>query len=374
MKIHIAQIKEYDSIVIRQFMAEAADKDDLWQQLQDCHNILIKPNLLGPYPPSAAITTHPAVLESLILLLREHGKEVWLGDSPGGTNPVNRVWQATGIKDLAEKYSCQLLNFSSGNVRIIKQGNIEFSLTDYFWQADAIISVGKYKTHSLMYYTGAVKNLYGLIPGLKKSDYHKYYPDNASFSRVLASLYEICRQRFIYSFVDGIWGMEGEGPSAGIPRNFGTMFASLSAAALDWTAARMMGYDPGRISYLAATLQMDDLQPSDLEVEDKWRDFIFPDVKIKGISRLIKFLAHSPAFLKNSFRRIYRYYPDFNENCKLCGVCVTSCPVQAIRMEGTGSTPVIDYKTCIKCLCCHEVCPYHAVYIKKSLLAKFLIK
>jgi ferredoxin len=249
-----------------------------------------------------------------------------------------------------------------------------FNTSKYFWDADAVINVCKYKTHSLMAFTGGVKNLYGLIPGLKKSDYHKLNPDHVSFGKVISNLYESVRQQVSFTIMDGILGMEGEGPSAGIPRNFGVMFACESAPALDYVASSMMGFKPEKLEYIMPALKVDGLKSVDIEVDDNWKDFTFPNVKIQGVKTLVKILAYSPKFLKNLFRKWFQVYPDFQDGCRLCRVCVDSCPVQAMKLEKGDLHPVIDHSKCIKCMCCHELCPFGVVFVKKSFLAKFVVK
>ena len=370
MKVYIEEIKTYDLNKIRTFLNELP----IWNELDDKKIILIKPNLLGAYPPEQAVTTHPVMLQAVIDILKEKKKTILIGDGPGGTIPVQSVWEKTGIKDLTEKNNIELVNFSQGGIIIKKNRTIEFPTTKYFWKADAIINMSKYKTHSLMAYTGAVKNLYGLIPGIKKSDYHRDYPEHHNFARVISELYELSKEKPVYNIMDGIIGMEGEGPSAGEPRNFGVVFAGESASAIDFTASRMMGFNPEKISYIMDTLNIDNLKPEDIEIPEKWKEFVFENVKIKRVKTFIKILAYSPKILKNVFRKLFRYYPDFNDKCTQCRICVDSCPVQAMTLEKNASAPEIDYSKCIKCMCCHEFCPHHAVYIRKSFLAKLLLK
>ncbi|NQV18871.1 MAG: DUF362 domain-containing protein [Armatimonadetes bacterium] len=372
MNVFIQEIKEYDLEKIYNFLKESTT--DFWYKIKDKKNILIKPNLLAAFLPEKAVTTHPVILEALIILLKEHKKNIFLGDGPGGTTPVLKVWQTTGMIELCEKYDVKLVNFSEGGVL---EKNIEFhkfGISKRFMQADAVINVSKMKTHSLMYYTGAVKNLYGVIPGLKKSDFHKNYPDPDSFGKVLSELYKIVQEKVVLNIMDGIWGMEGDGPSAGDPRNFGLVFTCEKASALDFIAAQMMGFKISKLKYIISALEFDKINPTKIKVSEKWENFIFHKVKIKKIGLMIKIFTYSPQFLKNIFRRFYWYYPDFNEKCTLCEVCVKSCPVQAMEIIGNDKTPTIDLSKCINCMCCHELCPSNAVYIKKSFLAKYLIK
>ena len=346
----------------------------MWKKLADKQTVLVKPNLLGAFHPDKAVTTHPVVLDAVITILKDLGKEVILGDSPGGTAPVKKVWQETGIFELAAKHSIKLVQFGENGV-VYKKGNgIDYHLARIYWDVDAVINVCKYKTHSLMSYTGAIKNLYGLIPGVKKTDYHKEHPDHISFSRVISELYKLVNEKLTFSIMDGIIGMEGEGPSAGIPRNFGVLFASETASALDYIAASMMGLKPENLEYVLPCLTHDNLKPEDIEIAEEWKDFVFPNMKITKVGAIVKILAYSPEFMKNAFRSLFKVYPDFNEGCKKCMICVDSCPVQAMKLEGGDDHPVIDYDKCIKCMCCHEMCPHSVVYVKKSFLAKLVLR
>ena len=372
MKVFIQEIKEYDLKIIYNFLKESTT--DFWYTIKDKKNILIKPNLLAAFHPDKAVTTHPVILEALIILLKEHKKNIFLGDGSGGTTPVQKVWQTTGMIELCEKYNVKLVNFSEAG---IVEKNIEshkIGIAKHFMQADAVINVSKMKTHCLMYYTGAVKNLYGVIPGLKKSEFHKNYPDPDSFGKVLFELYKIVQGKVVLNIMDGIWGMEGDGPSAGIPRNFGLVFACEKASALDFVVSRMMGFKIDKLKYIKSALEFDKIEPAKINIHEKWENFIFHKVKIKKVGFMIKIFTYSPQFLKNIFRNFYWFYPAFNDKCTLCEICVKSCPVKAMEIRENDKTPTIDLSKCIKCMCCHELCPSQAVYIKKSFLAKFLIK
>ena len=374
MKVCIESISQYRLEDIKKILARSFEELGVFNALATAHTLLIKPNLLGAHHPDKAITTHPVVLEAVIQLMLDAGKDVWIGDSPGGSTPVKAVWHATGIDDLAQRYPVRVCNFSEGGVEEVITESNHFSLSSYAYQADAIINVAKYKTHSLMLYTGAVKNLYGLVPGLKKADYHRQKPKPEEFAHVISELYGAIHSRVVVNVLDGIWGMEGEGPSAGEPRNFGVLMASSSASALDWVAARMLGFKPSQLSYLQQAMMHDGILPENIEIPMAWKEKKFKKVKIRRIGFFIKVLAYSPAFVKSIFRRMYDYWPDFNDQCKKCGICVKSCPVGAMTLTPGMKHPRIDHDKCIKCMCCHEVCPYQAVYIKKTFLAKFLVK
>ncbi|MBC8385504.1 MAG: DUF362 domain-containing protein, partial [Candidatus Cloacimonetes bacterium] len=280
----------------------------------------------------------------------------------------------TGILSLAEKHNIKLLNFKKGEVIRKKSSEIEFFQTKYFWKADAVINVAKYKTHSLMNYTGAVKNLYGIIPGLQKSEFHKKFPSSTKFTDVISRLYSSCKEKVVLNIIDGIWGMEGEGPSAGIPRNFGVLFVSEEASSADYIAASCMGFKQQQIEYVMSALSADEINPDQIEIPNEWKGFKFKKVKIKRISPFLRIISHAPDFIWKPIQNLYKYYPDFNNKCIKCNICVKTCPVSVMTFNKIDDHPVIDHNNCIKCMCCHEVCPEQAIFIHRNYFARSMIK
>ncbi|MBW6516181.1 MAG: DUF362 domain-containing protein [Candidatus Cloacimonetes bacterium] len=375
MKVYIEQIEDYSPEQLYQYFSNVFQEERLGEILASKNSVLLKPNLLGTHTPEVAVTTHPVVIESLVRVLKVNGiSNIFLGDSPGGTFRTENVWQITGMKEVATKLDIKLINFGTEGIEKITTGDFELMIDKQVLQFPAIINIAKYKTHSLTMFTGAVKNLFGSVPGLIKSDYHRLYPDSEKFAELLVAIYQVLKEQVVLNVIDGIWGMEGEGPSAGIPRNFGVMLASRSASALDFTAAKMMSFRSERIPTVRMSMEADNLSPEDIVLDEKWQEFQFPKVRLGRVSLYSSFMKKVPESIQKLFNRLYNYYPAFNKNCRLCRICVDSCPVKAITLEKEDLTPEIDYQTCIKCMCCHEFCPHNAVYIKKTLLAKILLK
>jgi len=374
MKVYIEKISSYDYDKILNFVEKLFIDTNMDEILKNKSTILLKPNLLGPHEPEKAITTHPLIIEAVVEILHRMGKEVWIGDSPGGVVSPTLVFQKTGMCNIILKYNLQLMDFSKEGIEEVKNSKTSFNIAKPFLEADAVINICKYKTHSLMLFTGAVKNLYGIIPGLKKSDYHRQFPGTIQFGEVISDLYSLVNEKICLNIMDGILGMEGEGPSSGKVRNFGVLFGSVSASALDLIASSMMGFSPDEIPYLAEALKSDKLLKSDIEVEEEWKNYVFENVDIKSVKRSSNLMQHFPPFLKDIFKYFFNYYPDFKKGCRKCNICVNSCPVNAMTLKAGMLHPKIDYSKCIKCMCCHEFCPFEVVYIKKKLFAKILLK
>ncbi len=375
MKVHIDKIENYDSEKLEEYFSDLFEREQLGDKLRGKKYVLLKPNLLGGHQPEKGVTTHPVVMRSLIRVLRSKGiKDIRIGDSPGGTARIETVYKITGMKEIAATEGVELLNFGKSGVKSIMRDGFDLLIDSQVLQAPAIINLAKYKTHSLTMFTGAVKNLFGTIPGLKKSDYHRLYPDPERFAAMLVALYQQLSPQILLNVIDGIWGMEGEGPSSGKPRQFGLMFASESASAIDFVAAGMMGFNSEDIPTVRYSMEKDNLLSDDIEIEQQWDNFVFPRVKRGRGSLYSSFINKVPKFVQRLFYRLYDYHPAFNNKCRLCRICVESCPVQVITIKEGAPTPEIDYSGCIKCMCCHEFCPYGAVYIKKTLLAKILLR
>ncbi len=342
-------------------------------KLRRSKRVLIKPNLLGAYPPERAVTTHPVVLEAIIRYFLAHKKEVWLGDSPGGSVSVQKVWENCGIMDLAERYPIRLVNLSTFGYRELKYDGIPVKISEALYQCGIVINAAKYKTHSLMAYTGALKNLYGLVPGMVKSEYHRQNPDTKSFANLLLAIWELTRSKITYNVIDGITGMDGAGPSAGKPKHFGLLMGSSSIPALDTVAARMMGFEIRDVPYLWGALHSEGILPSRIDLPKSFANHRFEDANIQVVKLRKEGLKYLPRPLRYAFKKIYYYYPVVSGRCVRCGVCVRSCPVEAIFWKEDGY-PQVDRDKCIKCMCCHELCPTQAIDIHKSFFARSFTK
>lgn len=368
--VKIRKIDSYDPALLDQAIKDFLESARS-SKLAKAKRVLIKTNALGAYAPERAVTTHPAVLEALIKYLLSKGKEVWLGDSPGGSLGFKHVFDTCGYTALAEKYQIKLVNLSTSGFREVISDGYPLRVSEVIWRCGAVINVAKYKTHSLMAYTGALKNLYGLVPGMVKTEYHKEYPDTHSFASMLVALYGAVRSRITYNIIDGIVGMDGAGPAAGNPRNFGLLFGSSSIPAVDYIASRIMGFGIRDVPYLFDALHKDGILPSSVLIPTSFRGYRIEDAQIRTVKLRSDALKFVPHFAAKAFKKVYDTRPVVGPDCLKCGVCVKGCPVKAISWQADGY-PLIDQKLCIKCMCCHELCPHQKIEIHKSYLAKTL--
>ena len=334
--------------------------------------VLLKPNILTDAPPEKAVTTHPAFLEAVITLVREMGAiRILAGDSPGLQTP-GFSGKLCGLRAAAEKNGAEWVDFTKERFELSYSGGKlvkKFPLTQAAKDADIIISLPKLKTHQLMYFTGAMKNIFGLIPSLLKSPYHARFSSRESFASMIVDLNLAVKPA--YAFMDAVIGMEGPGPGSGSPRQTGLVMASSNLLALDIAASTVIGYPPmdipvnrealSRGYWLASVEEIEYplLKPLDVQI----RDFIKIPLK-KTRSQFIDFLMPRKF---TQWRDSSAPGPEINHSsCIRCGDCTRICSSQAMRfLGGKPSNVTIDYRRCIRCFCCHEVCPVKAIRITK---------
>ncbi|MDI3548247.1 MAG: hypothetical protein PWR10_1899 [Halanaerobiales bacterium] len=337
--------------------------------------VLLKVNLLMGKPPEAAVTTAPALVKVITRLVQEAGGRVIIGDSPGGpftVKALKRAYEKSGLARVAAETGAEL-NYNTGQERVPFAGgryNKSFVLGKFIREADVIINLPKLKTHGLTMFTGAVKNLFGAIPGLLKAEYHLKMPRIDLFSQMLIDL-AFCVKP-VLNIMDGIIGMEGEGPSGGSPREFGYLLASPSAVALDVVSALLLGITPlSKAPVIAAAGERGLLASTQLEIVG---DKLIPyrDVKIPVIEQKSNLLDQKlPAPVSNLLDKFLRPKPVFNhQKCLGCGDCNRCCPAGVIKMA--KGKPVVVLENCIRCFCCQELCQYQAVEIKRPLLGKLV--
>src|SRR5665811_1964762 len=284
--------------------------------------IALKPNLLMAAAPDRAITTHPAVIEAVAEEVREAGAEPFLLESPGAGTPyserfLRRVYQATGVSEISSRtglelsYNTRAEAVSHPEGRLIKR----MELLSPALEADGLISIPKLKTHNLMAFTGAVKNLFGLIPGYSKPGYHAKLADKERFADMLLDINTRLPARL--SVMDAITALEGEGPGSGGDAVEG---CSVKGFRLPERMMRGPGLDPERLG-----------------------------------TRLVG------QFVKGALNS--RPRPKVGR-CTACEVCVASCPsgaVSVVKQRSGAGLAQVDDERCILCYCCHELCPEAAI-------------
>lgn len=380
-KVYVSSCKEYDYDLIYNKIKEGIDAlGGIEKFIKPGESVFIKANLLMAKAPKEAVTTHPVFIKALgNYLIHENDNNVIVGDSPGGPfneKALSRVYRTCGYieafknTEIKLNHNFEIVKNSFLNGKLLKNITLIKGATD----CDKIISVAKLKTHGMMKYTGAVKNMFGMIPGVLKAEFHFRMPEVKDFADMLIDVCEASSP--VLSFIDGIQGMEGSGPSNGDIVDSQVLFVSDNPYVADRVASEVIGMDYETVPTVIQSIKRD-LAPEKIEEEMilgegishlNVKKFITPNIsKIDFISRFL------PEFLATRINNRIKPKPVFNhDKCIKCRACYDNCPAKTIKWT-KNNYPELILDDCISCFCCQELCPVDAVIIKRPwILDKFL--
>ncbi len=333
--------------------------------------ILLKINLLTYAYPEEAVTTHPEFVRALIRIFKSIGCTVLVGDSPSesGRSFLEKVYKLSGIKKICTEENVLLVDFIEEVAMKNEKNKIGkiFPVSKVVKEVDYIINVPKLKTHGLTYITCGVKNLFGVIPGVKKGEYHLRLKTLSHFSAFLVDIAQTLRPAL--TIVDGVLAMEGNGPRNGRGRLTNLILISEDVFSLDWVASEIIGLKPALVPTNKEAYLRGLVNPSDIEITG----VSLKEAEIKDFEKIHKPVTPLPlpGFINSFLENYVAGKPYIDENvCNKCLTCVKNCPASAIAK--IDNKVEIDRKKCIKCYCCAEFCPNGAVEIKYTRLSRWL--
>ena len=377
----ITPCKDYDPENIKQSLVDClAPLGGLSAFVKPSDTVVLKVNLLMKATPDKCITTNPEIVRQVGYLCKEIGvKEIIIADSPGGkdTTPTfaARAFAEAGFSEVATELGATC-EFLSNNITTVYNENNKLykslPIGSRVLGNNVVINLPKCKTHGLMKFTGAVKNLFGTIPGVEKAAFHAKVPDSFDFADLLIDIYDTVSPTL--NIMDAVIGMEGEGPSGGSPKQIGAILASTNAFHLDAIAEAIIGFTYGE-TYITQQAIDRKLLPkdfNDIKVIGNWNNFVVNTYKHandinmgkflpKGIQKVVrKHLVASPVLIEK------------RDQCVKCKICLENCPVDAITMSDKDGKPEFELGKCIRCYCCQELCPKHLIDLKEPMLNKYL--
>jgi uncharacterized protein (DUF362 family)/Pyruvate/2-oxoacid:ferredoxin oxidoreductase delta subunit len=336
----------------------------------------LKPNVLLGSDPGQAIITHPVVLAAVAMEVRDAGATPVVVESPGSgavptTRVLERIFRKTGYREAADRYGFELSLDAEWEGVPHPDGQVvkRVEVIKPALRVDGLINLPKFKTHAFMIFTGATKNLFGVIPGLTKVGYHGKFPQRERFAGMLLDVASLMRPRL--SIMDAVVAMEGKGPgTGGTPRPLGLIIAGTDTVAIDAVCCRIAGFDPAAVPLLPVARdrglwggRIEDLPTLGLPVADLVLNDFQPPAKgiaSNGLDAPI-IVGLGRALLRSGFSP--RPRPQVGP-CTLCGSCEQACPGQAITMDDKARVARVDDDKCIRCYCCHEVCPNAAIELQ----------
>lgn len=378
-QVVIKKCSNYDDTNVLNALKQVFDSlGGLDKYIKPGMKVALKPNLVKKKRPEDAATTHPSIIKHLTALIKEAGGIVTIVESPGGlftTSLLKGVYVHCGIEKVAKETGA-ILNYDISEVEVenpqgkyLKKVTIVKALKD----ADLIINIPKLKTHGQMVYTGAVKNMFGAVPGELKAEYHYRMSEYDEFADALIDIYLSVKPTL--NIMDAVTGMDGEGPTSGNPRHIGLIIAGENAFEVDFTALNIIDADPISVPIIKQGIERN-LCPGQIGQIDIVGQKI-EDVKVIGFdipqADTMKSIAFFSRGILKFFTRGLKPKPIFDYNlCIGCAECQRVCPAHVISMK--GKRPEVDMSHCISCFCCQELCPQKAVLIKRHPIIDIYIK
>lgn len=382
-KVALLRCTEYDVDLIEKKIREGFEflggEPFIRSLIPQNSKVLLKPNFLSVSGKGSPVNTHYAFFEAVIRVVKDYTEHISFGDSPGHQDP-QKAAERSGFMEVAQKYGVMFADFNDAvhveldNPLLYKYWNIARAACE----ADVLITLPKLKTHALMYYTGAVKNQFGCVPGPQKAQWHLKQPDPEYFSRILLDINSVVKTNF--AILDGIIAMEGNGPLNGSPKKMDTIIMGQSLTAVDSTAVRLIGYkNVLTVPFLkvAQETKWGAVLPQKITVlGEKIVDMKCADFKLARGSGLVnRILPFMDKFVSNLMA------PDpvvIPEKCVACRECDKVCPketkvISFVKKNGK-TIPKWDYNECIRCYCCQELCPEGAIEIKSKRISNLFVK
>jgi uncharacterized protein (DUF362 family) len=218
-------------------------------------NIVLKPNLVE-FDAHSAINTHPLVVHAALEAFRSLGaKSVRIAEGPGHRRNTLDLADAAGYFDLVPGFEDLFVDLNVDQVSKVNLARPHSRLESLYLPhtalgADLLVSMPKMKTHHWVVATLSMKNLFGVVPGGVYG-----WPKNplhwAGINETIVDLNNLFPRQF--AIVDGIVGMEGNGPIQGRPKAAGVIVAGSRLPAVDATCCRLMGIDPLQVDYLVTS-------------------------------------------------------------------------------------------------------------------------
>jgi len=376
--VSLQRCTEYDNLGLKETIL--AGLKDIGFDLRQFNGkkVALKANLLTQNAPEKAIITHPEFFRGVAQIVSENNGIPILAECPAITS-LEKVVKKTGYQDMLEQEGVEIADTRLTEVLFNpnERKYRRFEILKAFFDADIMINLPKFKTHGITYITGAVKNVFGMIPGLNKSKWHMKIPDPEAFSEMLLDLNEALLKGFdppktFLHTMDAVVGQEGEGPGpAGTPRLIGAVIVGDDPVAVDWAAVNVAGLDVEKVVTITSGFKRGHwaVGPDDIKVTGE----SIADLKIKGFvptkRSIFSNVMRGPVTSRIS-KNLFTEKPVPNKDkCSLCYQCMKICPAEAIsKQDGKKLIPSYDYDKCIRCYCCMEICPGAAISLKKGML------
>ena len=254
-KVFIAKVPDYNCNIAGSIREGISELGILPQEIRG-KRILLKPNLVETHLGAIHINTNPSVVRGAIEAFKSLGaSEIFVAEGPGHCRDTFRLVEESGIYDVLNEDKIQFIDLNYDDIftipNVSKYSRLkEFNLPKTLAKVDWVVSMPKMKTHHWTGVTLSMKNMFGIMPG----SYYGWPKNVLHWAGINESILDINSSfKSSLAIVDGIVGMEGDGPIMGDPIKASTLVIGRNLPAVDATCARIMGINPEKVPYLKAS-------------------------------------------------------------------------------------------------------------------------
>lgn len=329
--------------------------------------VLLKPNIMSQNRPHQHTITHFSIIEALCQILKERNCRILIGESIAfyETGLTREAFRTSGIESVARQYGASLVAFEEAPLVRIETdlGNIkELYIPEVLLKADMVVNVCKLKTHGTMRLSGAIKNMFGCLPGGYKQKMHRWCRNEFELADKIIAIHDIVKPAL--SIMDAVMSLDGGPTALGRPVPTSTILASTNAAALDFVAAGLIGYAVDDLPILLQARQKGMIENYDTVQ-------VWGEIHSKEFRRLVKadpdrILDKNGIFVKDTYVGLIIK----EEICIRCAECWEACPVKAIKADHRWI--YLNPEICISCYHCFSICPEDAIRIRPSLMNRII--
>ena len=361
VKIHYSRAENYSPAVLDEALKKSVGPVLAGIGGVAGKKVMIKPNLLEYRKEIDPASVHPQLLTALCRMLKDGGAaEIAVIENPA-VRTADMIIKAMNIMPELECMGVKVANCAKYTKFPMPEASRyhQLELAGEFREYDLVINFAKAKTHAMMTFTGGVKNLFGLVRGSERLSWHLAVGRNFDdFADMLLDIYLLVAPQV--TLLDGITGMEGNGPGSGDAVELGFLCAASDALALDASVSERLGIAGTPVLKQAARRMLIPEYCNCGEVPAA-RTIKLPEPPEKKLEWGVYF----PVKLRKLLRGMLLSKPVVNRKmCISCGLCAQKCPPQTLKMH--HGIPKFDYPGCIRCYCCQEFCPKGAITVVPS--------
>lgn len=366
-------VNEIENKIREGFMALGGD-NYIRGFIKENSKVLLKPNVITGEKKGALSATHYIFFEAVIRVIKDYTSNISFGDSCG-VGEFLKTAEIIGLCEVANRYEVKIENFNKDHLVVSNKEGIlckTFDIARAAYECDVLITLPKIKTHSMTLFTGSVKNQFGCIPGVQKTQFHARMPQVDNFSKMLLDINTLLKTRF--SILDGIVAMQGNGPKNGSPYNLNCIIMGDDIIAVDSVATKLIGYEKPTDTPILREAKNYNIGETDLNnikiLGERLSDIEAKDFElIRKKSNAFFYKATNSNLLKRVFAPRPKLIPEKCISCKRCNeVCPKKNKVIKFVSKNGKLIPKWDMNECIICFCCQELCPTGAIHSKQNII------